>query len=122
MMIDTVHIREILDNIALSGLYDRVAWRVFHKGDGFLVQLTYYEADVERPGSPPELQSARKWYVSAHSTDTEIVRTAWKAVLCSLEHRLGEHFTYRGRRVFGPHIDIDALDRIALDIDVRRPM
>lgn len=59
------------------------------------------------------LQSGRKWLLSSHMTRSEIVRTALKAVLAAEEHEARERFTYRGRAVFGPHLDVDVLARMA---------
>jgi len=94
-------------------LYDRPKFLLLEKGDGFLLQFTYYESDVNGgvPGDPgrPVLQKARKWYLSPYSTDTEIIRTAYKAVRTSLEHRLGEHFRYLGVQVYSPHMSVHHL-------------
>jgi hypothetical protein len=51
----------------------------------------------------------RKWFLSEHMTRSEIVGTAFKAVLTAMEHETREQFTYRGQAVFGPHIDVDRL-------------
>jgi hypothetical protein len=51
----------------------------------------------------------RKWFLSFHMTRSEVVQTAFKAVLTALEHEAREAFTYRGRPIFGPHFDIDHL-------------
>jgi hypothetical protein len=75
------------------------------KGDGFLLQVTYMEADVET--GVVEEQRARKWYISPFSTETEIVETALLAIQRSMMHVVGEHFTYRGRRVYSPHFHIE---------------
>ena len=106
----------IVDNISIgTELYDTWCFKVSSVGDGFHLQLQYLEPDVAT--GKLERQHARKWYVSAHSTETEVVRTAYKAVLTSLEHRLGEHFTYQGRAVYNPHTHIESLIDIA---DVRK--
>ena len=52
-------------------------------------------------------------------TPSELVQTALKCVLTSLEHEAREHFTYRGAAIFGPHFDVEALVRIADRRDVR---
>jgi hypothetical protein len=79
------------------------------KEDGFLLQVQYYELDIDDPSSTePSLQKARKWYLSPYSTDTEVVETAFKACRVSMEHVLKEHFLYKGRRVYSPHFDIEA--------------
>lgn len=90
-------------------------------GHGFYVQLRYVEADIDTGN--PEDQHGRKWYVSSHSTKSEVVQTVLKACLTSAEHMIREHFTYRGVRIFGPHFDVDKLVQLASEgrggMDVR---
>lgn len=95
-------IQSILENISFK---DR-AFHVTPKGDGFLVQLSYYEADVETGNV--ELQKSRKHHVSPWMTETEIVDTAFYMVMRSQEHVTREHFTYYGQRVRSPHFHIEA--------------
>lgn len=51
----------------------------------------------------------RKWLLSEHMGDGEIVQTAWLAVLTALEHEAREVFTYRGQSIFDPHFNIEKL-------------
>jgi hypothetical protein len=51
----------------------------------------------------------RKWRLSSHMTDGEIVQTAFMAVMAANEHETREKFTYRGVSVFDPHYDIEKL-------------
>lgn len=95
-------IQGILDGV---GFQDR-KFILLEKGDGFLVQMEYFEADVEKPGSEPVSQKTRKWYVSPFMTESEIVETCWAMVCRSQLHIASEHFTYRGRRVYSQHFDI----------------
>lgn len=117
-------IEMILKGLSLGeGLYENWRFLLHDKGDGYLLQLSYYEADVDNPlGGPPVEQKTRKWYISPYSTKTEIVRTAYKMVMTSLEHRLGEHFTFGGRRVYNPHFSVDGLSELDTwkIIDVRK--
>lgn len=46
-------------------------------------------------------------------TDSSIVRTALAAFLAYEEHEVREAFTYRGKRIYGPHVDVDALVEVA---------
>lgn len=94
----------ILDQVTFQG----EKFVILPKGDGFLIQLQYMEADINIPGSPPTLQKARKWYVSSHSTESEVVQTCLLACLTSMEHRTREHFLYRGHRLYSPHINVKA--------------
>lgn len=99
-------ILDILSKISIGHvLYKEPKFRLLDSGDGFLIQLVYLEEDCDT--GREEEQHARKWYVSAHSTPTEVVRTAYKAVMTSLEHRLGEWFTFNGERVYSPHRSVE---------------
>jgi hypothetical protein len=75
--------------------------------DAWFIQVTYLEADVET--GEPTIQESREWLVKPTATETDVVRTAYAAVSRSYAHVVSEHFTYKGKRVFGPHIDVDAL-------------
>lgn len=63
---------------------------------------------TELPEDPKEWRG-RKWRVSAHSTEREVVGTAFAAVLAALEHEARESFKWCGITVFGPHIPLVAL-------------
>lgn len=51
----------------------------------------------------------RKWMVSPHMTDGEIVQTLFKACETAMEHELREGFKYKGQPIFDPHYDIEKL-------------
>lgn len=76
----------------------------------WFLQVQYYEEDVHTKNT--EEQHGRKWYISPHMTESEIVQTAFKAVLTSQEHIAREWFTYKGRRIFHPHHNINNLIRL----------
>jgi hypothetical protein len=86
-------------------------WTFFlaEEGERLWLQVRYLESDVEGDPSTLEIQHGRKWVVSRHATPSELVQTAFKAVMTSMEHQAREHFTYRGARVFGPHFDVEQL-------------
>jgi hypothetical protein len=50
--------------------------------------------------------SSRKWRLSLHMTDGEIVQTALKATLTAVEHETRELFTFMGESIFDPHYDV----------------
>lgn len=50
-----------------------------------------------------------KAYVSLHSTDDEIVKKVFGLALDYLEHEAREGFKYKNKRIFGPHISLEAL-------------
>lgn len=60
-----------------------------------------------------------KAYLSPHATDSELVQTAFGLYKGYWEHEARETFTWRGRRVFGPHISTEALWDVAECTDAR---
>jgi len=93
--------------------------RVVERGYEYFLQAEYFEPDSADPTGPPRLQKTRKWLLSPHATKSEIVQTALKCILTSAEHAVREHFHYRGKRVFGPHYDVDALWDVCDRTEVR---
>jgi hypothetical protein len=59
-------------------------------------------------------QNGRKWRLSVHMTESEVVQTALKAVLTALEHEAREGFEYRGVAIYGPHLDVEKLREFVL--------
>jgi uncharacterized membrane protein (UPF0182 family) len=84
------------------------------------LQAHYPEPDVYA-SEKPNMQHTRKWMLSEHMTRSELVQTALKCVLTSAEHRVREQFTYKGKRIYGPHLDCEVLVKIAGATDVREP-
>jgi hypothetical protein len=81
--------------------------------NGMYLQAVYKEADIVT--GIEDFQYTRKWIVSPHMTKSELVQTAFKMCLTSMEHRAREHFRYKGKAIFGPHFDVDALHEICTD-------
>ena len=54
----------------------------------------------------------RKWRLSVHMTKSEIVNTAFLAVMTAEEHEIRETFTYKGEPIYSPHYDVDKLWRL----------
>jgi hypothetical protein len=113
-------IQKVLDGVSFQ---DR-KFLLLEKEDGFLVQMSYMEPDVEKPGSEPVEQKTRKWYISPFMSESEIVETCWAMVCRSQLHIASEYFTYRGRRVYSQHFDVQS--RIYLcdhhSFDSRKPI
>ncbi|MCK6685267.1 MAG: hypothetical protein L6R30_22915 [Thermoanaerobaculia bacterium] len=97
--------RQILAHCSFPGL----EFVMGDLGDGFYLQVAGNRPDAET--GRPSRQAGRKWYVSRHSVPSEVVQTAFLAVLTWLEHEARESFTYRGARIFSPHFDADFLAR-----------
>ena len=52
------------------------------------------------------MQKCRKWFISKHMTENEIIRTAFMAVEKAEYHELCEKFKYRGKLIANPHLDL----------------
>lgn len=70
-------------------------------------------------GAPLEWYG-RKWLLSPHMTDGEVVQTAWLALQVAMEHEARESFTYQGQCVFDPHFDINKLVELRARPDALR--
>lgn len=60
-----------------------------------------------------------KYYPSVWATDNEIVQAIFGLYKGYWEHEARENFKWRKRRVFGPHISVEALWDAAPRVDVR---
>lgn len=70
----------------------------------------------------PQVYKGGKFYVSPHSTRDEVVKKVLLACLTFLEHEAREGFTWRGRRIFGPHISLEALYSVAEETTSREEL
>jgi hypothetical protein len=102
---NVIAINDILKNVSLSDLWPSPEWRVYdtHIG-GVLVWLEYKEKDVD--SDQICTQATREWFIKDKSTESEVLRTIHKLLLGSMEHRVDEHFTYKGQRIYNPHREV----------------
>ena len=87
--------------------FQNYAFEVTSEGGNYFV-CGVFAAPCNKSGAWA-LQRTRKWRLSPHMTKSEIVQTAFKLVLTSIEHEAREQFTYDGAAIFGPHFDVDIL-------------
>lgn len=79
----------------------------------------YLQAQFDAPCAltgKVERQRGRKWLLSQHMTDSEIVQTALMATLAAVEHEAREDFHFDGAAVFGPHMDVRALHGVRTEV------
>jgi hypothetical protein len=109
-------IAELLKDIKFPGM----EFVVGPDRDGAKIQGRYIEKDIVT--GQDEFQYTRKWLISPYATKSEIIQTAFKLCLTSMEHRTREHFRYKRKAIFGPHFDVDALWEVCNDkrFDVRK--
>ena len=85
--------------------------------DRYYVQVGFERPDI-RNGEMGMGWSGKR-YVSPHMTKSEFVQLVFGTILALEEHECRENFYYKGRRVYGPHIDVDALWSVAAYFDAR---
>lgn len=112
---DVEKMNEIVSNIVYKD------WRIrIGENNGYYFLQVLFDAPDNYTGDITE-QRCRKWQLSQFMTKSELIRTAYKAVLTATEHEVGEHFRYKGELIYCPHVDVEALVEIAKDrrLDVR---
>lgn len=83
----------------------------------------YFQVEADRVDAitgQPGVGRGGKAYLSPHACRSELVQTAFGLFKAYEEHEAREFFKYRGRRVFGPHLHVEALWAIAEMTEVRQ--
>lgn len=109
---DGLDYRPMLTSAVLLHILAKVQYRDwrFHTMPaeaGFLLQVRWEEHG--------DVQHGRKWYLSPHATEGEVIQTALLAVLTATEHEVREAFTVNGVAIYAPHFDPMALVKLASD-------
>lgn len=82
-----------------------------HMGDGFYVQARLWRKDTDT--GDMGWGHGGKYYISRHATLGDLVKKLFVAARDYAEHEVREAFTYNGRAILGPHIDINELWNVA---------
>ena len=108
-MLTLTQVREIVSKCTFTPYgaqqYD---FRVTESSGRWYLQAHHSTLDMQTRKGKEEF-STRKWLLSPHMTDSEIVQTVFKCCITSAEHEAREGFQYKGYSVFGPHYDVEAL-------------
>ena len=65
--------------------------------------------DYTRRGQPVVAWSGRVWFIEDPVSEDNLIKTALAAALQCEEHECRESFTYKGVRLFDPHISVGRL-------------
>ena len=96
----------IKDNLCLPGSLD-VDFKFDSRGY-FYAQIVDLNGVCNVTGATMPW-GGRKWLLSMHKTDSEIVQTVFKALMTAMEHEAREQYLYKGVPVLDPHLDIEKL-------------
>jgi hypothetical protein len=95
--------------------------RIGEMGEGFFLQWRFFETDnTDASDTALHLQGCRKWYVSPHATDSEVMNTAYLAAEIAERHEFMERFLVDGKPLRNPHADVFALLGLNLPNDSRQ--
>ncbi len=86
-------------------------------GGRTFIQMVYYSVCTKT--NTEECWKGRKWYLSEHMTDDEIVKTAFAAFEAAVKHEILEGFKVDGKKLFNPHINFEELLKIS-DREIQR--
>lgn len=98
-------------------------WLVCERDQADPAGRLFYQVHARRPdtytGEVGE-GAGGKAYLSPHMIEDELVQLAWGLFQSYVLHEAREGFTYRGKRIYGPHLKVARLLEIA-DDTVARP-
>lgn len=61
----------------------------------------------------PYEQRCRKWFLSLHMTDSEVINTAFLAIERAVLHETKEQFKFDGQPIFRPHYSVYELHSLS---------
>lgn len=101
------HTLQTISDLVKKITYKDWTIKILVKDDGFLLQPIFNAPD--QYSKQMEEQHCRKWYVSQHSCDSEIIRTCYLAIQQGEMHELSENFMFNGQRIYNPHLNLKRL-------------
>jgi hypothetical protein len=77
------------------------------------LQIVYKAFDTKTNDGVYKEWRGRKWQLSEHMTDDEIIKTAYAAFEAAVKHEAMEGFKVDGITLFNPHVDFEELLKIS---------
>lgn len=107
-MQNAMTLHKILEDTTFGDWKVALFWVVDAKNDNHYYLRVQADGACNITGEPMSWQG-RKWALSKHMTDGEVVQTAFLAIMTAMEHEIREQFKYKGQAVFDPHYNINKL-------------
>lgn len=89
---------------------------------GGLKGSLWVQVGMERPDTYTNeisIGKGGKAYVSPYATSDEVVKKVFGLVMSYVEHEAREGFQWKNRRIFNPHVSLEALHSVALKSNYR---
>ena len=87
-------------------------------GEGRVFIQLCYKCACNKTGHLQEWRG-RKWYISSHMTEDEVIKTAYAAYQSAIIHEIMETFLVDNKILFNPHVSYEALLSIS-DKEIKR--
>ena len=88
-------------------------WDIRLRMDGDRPYVQVFGFGLDPHSGKDESWSGRKWMLSSHMCDNEIVRTCHKAIETAVLHEMNEHFKFKDFPIANPHLNFDILVDLA---------
>jgi hypothetical protein len=93
--------------------YNKIGWEFIVKEKNGVIYLQIQFESHDNFSGKWERQFCRKWQLSEWMTKTELVSTAFLAILQAERHEIEETFLYKGQAIFNSHLSADSLAELA---------
>lgn len=114
-------IKQLLSRVTMSCFGADFKIRVEHDNEyengRIFIQVTY-DAPCTKTGEIKEWHG-RKWYLSKHMTDDEVIKTTYCAFKAAVEHEIMEGFKLDNIILFNPHVNFEELLKVS-NLEVKR--
>lgn len=105
------NVKRLLSRVTMSCFGTDFKMRIEHDNEfdnGRIFIQVVYDAPCTKTGEVQEWHG-RKWYLSKHMTEDEIIKTAYVAFEAAVKHEIMEGFKVAGTVLFNPHVHYEAL-------------
>jgi len=118
-MTELQRVKSLLKNVELTVMGEKISifvcrdqkWPTENTEPRVYIQMHYRTVDIRT--EEMEAYKGRKWYLSEHMTDDEIIKTCYLAFRTCVEHEVLEGFRVEGVSIFNPHVDYKELIKVA---------
>ena len=112
--------KESLKKLISEVSYSDWEYHLCFKNEIPYLQITFVAPD--NMTGEMALQSCRKWMLSYHMCDDEVLTTALKATLGAVEHETREQFKWKGQPIYRPHYDPKELYELVSEMPFKKEM
>lgn len=117
-----LRVRQLTNRISLTCLgknFEIIVSPDLKYGERIFIQLSYSAVCVK--SGVEDTWKGRKWYLSEHMADDEIIKTCFAAFEACIKHEILEGFKVDDKILFNPHVHFESLLAISHKEVMRTP-